>query len=547
MAYKTSIAIIIILSALQSCKRTTRSDYAIFRYNESKGIPTLDPAMARNQTIIWVTSNIFNGLVQFNSALQTEPSIAKSWEIDTTHLLYTFYIRSNVLYHEHEIFGKQRTRAVTASDFVYSFNRLLAPETGSAGAWVFANTDRQFGSNGFKALNDTTLQIKLQKPFAPFINMLAMPYCVVVPHEVIETTGDKFGQHPIGTGPFKLSLWDLNNRLILRRNDRYFERDSAGTPLPYLDAIHISFIADKQSEFMEFLLGNIDFISGINSTNKDELLTRDGQLREKHKQRFYLQTTPYLNTEYLGFNMDSTQSGFIPHAIRQAINYSIDRHRMTAFLRNNLAIPADLSIIPPILHPRTTNLPEANIYAPHKAIEILKKAGYGTEKRVPPIILTTTPDYIDIAEFIQNQVKQIGIDITIETATGAAFRQKVSNGELPFFRASWIADYPHAENYLLLFSTQNITPAGPNYTKFSDTNFDSLYSQISANQLQNDLIRQADSIVTDKTPVIPLFYDVVVRFVNKRVSNLPVNALNMINLKYTKIDNNTNSKQSCKQ
>ncbi len=522
-----------LVSFVSSCYKPSKDNYLIFRYNESKGIPTLDPAFARNQTIIWPASNLFNGLVQMDSLLQVKPCIAKYWKISDDKLTYTFFLRTDVFFHHHEAFGEKETRAVNAQDFVFSFNRIINPATGSPGAWVFSDTDRTFGDNGFKAINDSTLQIKINKPFVPFLGILTMTYCSVVPHEVVTSLGEQFGQAPIGTGPFNFRLWDLNDRLILTRNTHYFERDEQDKILPYLDAVHISFIADKQSEFMEFLLGNIDFISGIHATNKDELLTREGKLRKKHTKKFYLQTKPYLNTEYLGFNMDSTKPGYVSKNIRKALNHAFSRERMIAFLRNNLAVPAKASLTPHALYPPGIVQPTGFEHEPNKALYYLKSAGYENGVGMQPITLTTTPDYLDIAEFIQHEAKQIGIDIRIETATGASFRQKVANGDLSFFRASWIADYPHAENFLLLFASENKSPAGPNYTQFSHSLFDKYYHKIASDESNLALIALADSIIVSESPVVPLFYDVVVRFVNKRVSGLPLNSLNMIDLKRT--------------
>ena len=533
--YFKHIAILVIVNLfILSCNNTKNNQYNIFIYNESKGIPTLDPAFARNQTIIWPCSNIFNGLVQTDSLLQVRPCIAKAWSISDNMLTYTFHLRSDVFFHAHKAFGAKQHRKVVAHDFVYSFNRLTNPKTGSPGAWVFNLVDKTFGSNGFNAVNDSTLIIKLKKPFVPFLGMLTMTYCSVVPKEVVEQLGEKFGQAPIGTGPFKFKLWDLNDRLICVKNHQYFETDSSGTALPYLNAFHVSFIADKQSEFMEFMLGNIDFISGIHATNKDELLTRDGKLRKRHRSRFYMQTAPYLNTEYLGFTMNKKHINYIEPKIRLALNYAFSRERMIAYLRNNLAIAAKASLTPPILYPFETHQLPAYQFNQTKARELLKEAGYENGKGLKPIILTTTPDYLDIAEYIQHEAMQIGIQITIETATGAAFRQKVANGDLAFFRASWIADYPHAENYLLLFCSDNKSPSGPNYTQFDNPQFDSLYYKIAQNSNAKHLIPLADSIVISETPVIPLFYDVVVRFVNKNIDNFAINSLNNIDLKRTK-------------
>jgi len=506
------------------------SDEKFFRYNESKGIPTLDPAHARNQTIIWPASNIFNGLVQLDSSLNVKPSIAQRWDWQPDSLLYTFYLRSDVFFHEHQIFGEAKTRKVTAHDFVYSFKRILDPTTGSSGAWIFRYVDPNFGDHGFKVLNDTVLIIRLKQPFEPFLSLLSMVYCSVVPHEVVDSEGVRFGFKPIGTGPFVLARWETNNCLILKKNQRYFECDGHGNRFPYLDGVIISFIADKQSEFMEFLLGNLDFLSGVHAAYKDELLTNDGKLRTKYQQKIFMQTTPYLNTEYLGFIMDSTHSDYVPLNIRKALNYCFDRQKMIAFLKNNLAVPAYRSIIPPSLfHFDSTELP---CYSYDRTMV----SNWLKDDRNPAnryrVTLLTTPDYLDIAEFLQHEARNVGIDLQIETATGAAFRQKVAAGEPSFFRASWIADYPHPENFLLLFASNNKSPAGPNYTHFSNQSFDSVYNLIATGVADRNSIIEAEKIVFDQAPIIPLYYDMVVRFVNNKIRNLPLNAMNNLELKY---------------
>ncbi len=528
-----SVFIVALIVLVSGCTKPIDNS-KIFRYNESKGIPTLDPAHARNQTIIWPASNIFNGLVQLDSSLRIKPCIAKRWNYDSGGRRFTFWLRNDVYFHRHSAFGPDRTRMVTAHDFVYSFNRILDPQTGSSGAWVFNYVDKNFGQNGFKALNDSVLQIVLKEPFEPFLGILSMVYCSVVPKEVVEENGKQFGYNPIGTGPFYLARWELNNCLILKKNPDYFEVDSLGVRLPYLEGVYISFIADKQSEFMEFLLGKIDFLSGIHATYKDELLTRDGKLRQKYQQRFVLKTTPYLNTEYLGFTMDTTHAGYLPLSIRQAVNYCFDRKQMVAFLRNNLAVPAYRSIISPSLRKNSAN--DSPGYYPNKAqaIELVQSVQNQGYKIPINITLLTTPDYLDIAEFIQHEARQVGINLNIETATGAAFRQKVANGEPAFFRASWIADYPHAENFLLLFASKNKTPLGPNYTKYENNIFDLLYNKIASGESTESDLSKAEQIIFESSPVVPLFYDVVVRFVNSSVQNFPLNSMNNLELKYVR-------------
>ena len=128
-----------------------------------------------------------------------------------------------------------------------------------------------------------------------------MRYCSVVPKEAVSYYGNNFRSNPVGTGPFAFKFWEENVKLVLRKNPLYFERDTQGNSLPYLEAVAITFLPDKQSEFLQFVQGNIDFMTGLDNSYKDDIITTKGTLQPKYKDRVTLITTPYLNTEYLGF------------------------------------------------------------------------------------------------------------------------------------------------------------------------------------------------------------------------------------------------------
>ncbi|MFO7842694.1 MAG: ABC transporter substrate-binding protein, partial [Bacteroidales bacterium] len=331
---KPAILTMLISLLFFSCtEKKTIKHPNVFRYNESKGIATLDPAFAKSQVLIWPVNQIFNGLVQMDNQLSIKPCIAKSWEIAENGKCYTFYLRNDVKFHHSNLFPDGKGRIVTAHDFDYSLNRIIDPKTGSPGAWIF----NQVAENGIAAIDDTTLQIKLKNPFPAFLGLLTMPYCSVVPEEALDYYKQDFRNHPVGTGPFQFKLWKEGEKLILTKNPNYFEKDSTGNALPYLDAVSITFINDKQSEFLEFLKGNIDFISGLSPANKDELITLNGRLNPKYENRIKMISQPYLNTEYLGFLLDTSKisnkkSPVLNKKIRQAINYGFDRKKMMKYL-----------------------------------------------------------------------------------------------------------------------------------------------------------------------------------------------------------------------
>lgn len=537
---KAFIRLIFGVLLLGSCSNNQSDTLKVFRYNESKGITTLDPAFARSLPLIWPVHQIYNGLVQLDDSLRIKPSIAHSWDVSTDGLQYTFHLRKDVFFHNSPAFPNGMGRRVVADDFIYSFGRVLDPQVASPGAWVFSilDTKKTNTINGCKSLNDSTLVVFLKKPFPPFLGLLSMPYAYVVPNEAIEFFGKGFRSNPVGTGPFQFKFWREGEKLVLRKNPNYFERDEKGHKLPYLEAISISFITDKQSEFLELLLGKIDFISGVYAASKDELLTRGGNLNPKYADRLKMITGPYLNTEYLGILVDSNleivKSNPLQNPdVRKAIGYGFDRGKLMTYLRNNMGYPAYNGFVPSGM-PGFSDKVMGFTYDPELSKRLLAKAGFPEGKGISPITLSTTDDYVDICEFIQHQLSEVGIPIQIEVFPGAAYRDMLANSRLIFFRGSWVADYADPENYLSLFLSENFSPGGPNYTHFKNSEFDILYNEslVQTNDSMRYLIyNRMDSLVLASAPVIPLYYDKVVRFVSKQVVGMRSNPMNLLNLK----------------
>ncbi|MAZ26102.1 MAG: ABC transporter substrate-binding protein [Cytophagaceae bacterium] len=526
--YTTFLLLGFLLISLYGCNNTANKtrEKQVFRYNEQYNIATLDPAFARNPPIIWPTNQLFNGLVRQDDSLNIVPDVAKRWEISPDAKQYTFTLRDDVYFHKHEQFGKDSTRTVVAQDFVYSFDRLKDPKVASPGGWVLGNVER------YAAKNDSTLVIQLKQPFPAFLGLLGMRYCSVVPHEIADFYGAEFRSHPIGTGPFKFKRWEEGVKLVLRRNENYFEHDEAGRRLPYLEAVAITFLPDKQSEFLQFAQGNIDFLNSLDPSYKDELLTQKGELRDKYKGDVNMITGPFLNTEYLGFFLGSDTEEIKSKALRQAVNYGFDREKMITYLRNGIGIPANSGFIP-------MGLPghgeaKGYTYNPDKARQLIEQYKKVTGDEFPSISIGTNSQYLDICEYIQREVGKLGLEVEIDVMPPSTLRQMKSTGQLDSFRASWIADYPDAENYLSLYYSKNFTPNGPNYTHFKNEAFDALYEASfleTDDEKRKDLYAKMDSIIVAEAPVVTLYYDQVVQFARKDVKGLKPNPQNFLNLK----------------
>ena len=499
----------------------------VFRYNEHANITSLDPAFAKDQRNIWPCHQIYNTLIKLDEKLNTKPDLAKSWNISDDGLTYTFQLKDNILFHEHECFDDKSDRILHADDVVFSLNRLRSKDLASPGAWVLNNV------NTIKAIDPSTVEIQLQKRFPAFLGLLSMKFCSIIPKEV-QRCNVNLRADPIGTGAFYLKRWEENEKMVLRRYQDYHEKDPSGNSLPYLEAVSITFLTEKKSEFMQFIQGKLDFMSGLAPSYKDEMLTGNGKLNPKYKESIKLEKAPYLNSEYLGIYLDDSSSVLQHKKLRQALNYGFDREKMIRFMRNGIGLPANQGFIP-------KGLPGYGItgydYQPDKAAQLIKAVKEENDLDEISIRISTNPSYLDLMEFIQKEYERLGLQVDLDVMPASTIRQKRSRGDLAVFRASWIADYPDAQNYLSLFLSDNFAPNGPNYTHFSSSRFDSLYNaSLRKNTAEKriPLYRKMDSIIMEKAAIIPLYYDEVVRFSRKEVSGLGINPINLLDLKTVK-------------
>lgn len=526
-------------AAMFSCGDHNHPDKKIFRYNEFTGIASLDPAFAKNQSVMWPVHQLYNTLLEVDDSMKLKPSLATAWEFSADKKTITFHLRRDVYFHDDPAFAGSRGRKFSATDVVYSFKRIIDPRTASPGAWVFNN--RVDSIEPFVAINDSTFFLKLQKPFQPILGILSMQYCSIVPKEAVEKYGIDFRKHPVGTGPFCLTAWEEGQALILKKNDHYFEKDSSGQSLPYLDGIHVSFYDSRATEFLEFQQNRLDFINDIDASFKDEVLTRTGNLKKAWEGRIELHKKPYLNIEYLGILSDSLNplvknSPLRLKKLREAIACAIDRKKMMLYLRNSIGTAAASGFVPAGLPSYDPAKVPGHVYDPARAKQLLAEAGFDNNS-MPEVKLLTVPNYANLATYICNELKQSGINVQSEVVQKSLLLEQTSKSQALFFRGSWIADYPDAENYLSVFYSKN--PAPPNYTRFSNAAYDRLYEealQETNDSLRFELYRQMDRMIVEELPVIPLWYDMVIHLVRTNVHAFHPNSLNMLELRHVKKD-----------
>jgi peptide/nickel transport system substrate-binding protein len=500
----------------------------VFRYNQAEGVTSLDPAQARNLENIWACDQLFDGLVEMDADLVVRPSIARDWTVEENGQRYTFHLRSDVRFHPCPCFPGGEGRRVVSEDVRYSLERLRDPRTASPGRWILEHV--MPGEQGIAAPDDSTLVVRLQRSFPPFLGMLTMVYASVVPREAVDHHGADFRRRPVGAGPFRFFHWEEGVKLVLHRNDRYHQRDAQGAPLPYLDGVVVSFVRDRNAEYLSLLKGELDMMSGADGAFLSDLLDPLGRVKERHTGRVRVERVPALATDYLGFHLEDNGPWAADPRLRQSLNFALDRQRLVTHLFKGIGSPAR-GMLPP-------GLPGASAagfhHDPAKARQLLADAGFPAGKGLPPLTMTVTASYLELCELVQHDLAAFGIDVRIEVVPLSTHKEGTANGEFPFFRKNWIADYPDAENFLMLFASANRAPAGPNYTRFADPRYDAWYTAALAtvdDSARIALYQRMDSMLIAQAPAVFLFHPDVVRFISPGVEGLRADPMNQLDLR----------------
>ena len=520
---KTNVHLIVFLCLLfTGCSDVKYDDCRVFRYNESAGVTTLDPAHSRSLELMWVVDQMYDGLVELNSNLEIMPAVAESWELEGR--IYRFRIRSGVK------FGSGRQ--VEAKDVVYSLERLLDPSVASSGGWILDVVEE----DGIVAVDTHVVEIRLKSDFPPFLGLLSTTYASIIDSEF----EGELRNSSAGTGPFYLKWWEEEVALVMHKNEFYWEKDEDGESLPYLEAVHIDFVPDMGSEYMGLVQGRYDFISGLHPAYMEDLMNDEGGLNIKHQQSIELVRTPFLKTDYIGILVDGNlenmkDSPLLDSRVRKALSMSIDRSSIAKVLRRNAVLPSD-HFVPP-------SMPGASMYtAPSYDLDgaqkLLTEAGFEGGVGFPEINLGTTADYVDLCSAIQSNWEKLGVNLKVDVAPSSVHRERVATSKIELFQKSWLADYADAENFLGLFKSSNFSPTGPNYTHFENEEFDELYNEAmieSQDSIRYSKYSQMDSIVYSEMPLIPLFHDQVTHFVSLDVENWMVSPVNRLDLRRVKL------------
>lgn len=447
---------------------------------------SLDPALSTDVPTGRAVAYMFDGLVRFTPDAQVVPGLARDWTVSPDGLTYTFHLRTGVKFHD--------GRPFSARNVVTSFQRALDPATKGgrgwplypiAGAKDYADAKAKSVS-GLSAPNDTTIVIRLSEPFAIFPKLLAMPVASVVPDSV----SSSFGEHPIGTGPWKFVEWKHDDYLLFARNEAYW-----GGP-PKADSLRARIVPEPSTAVAEFESGNVDV-----------LYVPEGETRnweDTDDKKAMLESAPALRMLYIAIN--TTRGPLSDPRVRQALNYATDARAILDGImsgRGNLAA----GVIPPSLAGGDSTR-KGYVRDVAKAKQLLAAAGHPNGIDVE-LWSSQTPPFPRIAQTIQANLADAGVRVKLVQRDASSMREAARSGKTDMALKDWFADYPDAEDFLypLLHSTNK--GVGGNVSFYSNPQFDKLVSDARREQDEAKRVamyRDADVMAFNDAPMIYLFF-----------------------------------------
>ena len=470
--------------------------------------PTLDPAAASDTTSSAVIRQVFDGLLELDEKLVPQAALAERWTVTGDQRIYTFTLRRGVKFHN--------GREVKAADVKYSFERAAKGKR----PWVFEKITgardyiKGTGSEipGIRVVDDTAVEIRLDKPFAPFLHLMAYDAAAVVPREEVEKRGGNFASHPVGTGAFRFASWRRDDQVVLERFRDHFRG------APPLERVVFRIIPAEITRFNEYRAGQLDFTDI--PTGHCQAAKADRELAGE------VAIWPTLGTHGLRFNVEKPP--FNDARLRKAVAHAIDPSIIVDRLLEG-CVQAAQGILPPSLPGYAAGVKRLALDR-ELSKRLLAEAGFQGGRGVPAIAFNfnTSDANQRIAEVLQSQLKELGMTVELRRLDWAAHIKLVDDGNVSFFRQGWIADYPDPENFLtVLFHSRNVGAAG-NTSRYRNPKLDRLFDE--ADTLAQPAARyaryaEAEQIILDDAVWISLYHYTSRALIKRSVKGLERTAL----------------------
>lgn len=477
----------------------------ILRTNNSSEPASLDPALAKGTHESWILQHAFTGLMSYDENGDLAPAMAESYDESDDGLTYTFHIREDAKWSNGD--------PVKASDFEYAWKRVVDPKLASdyayqisnyvVGAEEYLNGDGSADDIGIKSIDDKTLEVKLKKPSPYFLGLTAFYTLYPVNQNVVEANAD-WAKDPTNTefvsnGPFKITGWDHNQKITLRKNPDWYRADEVK-----LDGIDLDIIEEQNTQYTKYEGGEYDFIINPPTAVVDKLIKEDNP---------ELIIGGDVATYYYQFN--NKEKPFNNAKVRNALSMAIDRKAIVENITKGGQIPAEGLVPFGFLDPdgkefrdRNGNLiKEDKEKAKDLLEEGLAEEGMKLEDLNGTVILFNTNEaHRNIAQAVQQMWKQaFGVDFQLENAEFKVVIDRRKNGDYKISRAGWVGDYLDPNTMLDIMMTDN----GNNDVFYSNKDFDKLMAEAgdsADNEFRFEKMAEAEKILIDDMPIIPIYF-----------------------------------------
>jgi ABC-type transport system substrate-binding protein len=474
----------------------------------------------------FIPLNVYDRLVEAVTTApgvsELQPGLADKWEVSDDGLKYTFHLRQGVKFQNGEV--------LTADDVIYTFDRMLNPETKALNTdfldMIAGAQERMDGTatstSGLKKIDDFTVEITLAAPFAPFLANLATPAGSIYNKKYVEETGKDFGTKPMGTGPFKLDSWTYNSELVLSAFDDYFRGR------PQFDKLVMKIVPEPQTQSLMFKKGELDVFDLDNATSQIPDYQKDLKYTDQ------IVSGPRVGTYYM--SMNEKIPPFDNPKVREAMMYAIDRQTLIDKLYYGTGIPAK-GILAPGLAGYNANLPGFT-YDPAKAKALLTEAGFADGFDMTIYQTVDSPSTLKINEALQAMLGQVGIRAKIEQLDDAAYFGTRSEGKLGSYVADWSADYNDPDNFIYtFFAPKNSVARSWNYENKDVQDKLEQARAMTDMEARYKLYQEIeDTIVNKDFAYIPLFHLQHLFVVNPKVQNFKVSWNGWSNMPYYGIE-----------
>lgn len=488
--------------------------------------PTIDPALATDSTSGAIIKNVFEGLTAMDNAGEVLPGAAESWEVSEDGLTYTFKLREGNTWSNGD--------PVTASDFEYAWKRVLNPETASqyasilyvvAGAEAYNSGEGEADAVGVTAVDDSTLEVTLANPTTYFLELTAFYTYMPVHQATVEADADwalDASDAYVTNGPFSLQEWAHSSHYVLVKNDSYWDVDNVS-----LDTVNVQIIEAESTANAEFQAGGIDYLGSPYSTVSLDAI-------DLYRANEELNVAPYAAIYW--YKLNTTDEVMSNVNIRKALALAVDRQALVDNITKGGQLPA-MGYVPPTsagFEEDRGYFADADYDAAKEYLATgLEELGMSDPSELTiNISINTSEAHSTIAQFIQEGWAQnLGINAEIDNTEWQVYLERLDVLDFQVARMGWIADFNDASTFLDMYRTAD---AGNNDTGWENEEYKALIDQAAAEQdvdVRTDLLLQAEAIMIEEMPVIPLYYYTNLYVVHDHVENMLPDALGNINLK----------------